>query len=712
MESAAGVVSIIKVLLQMKHKQLVPSLHSEVLNPNIAFEDTPFYVQRKLEAWKPAVTGEGTARREEPRYASVSSFGAGGTNVHLILEEYVREERAAAPVSDREAGKQMFILSAKNKDRLNAYARQMLRYIEERTGRSQTAAAKSPADLKKYVTADITACLLESAVLPQQISTMESIEEYGLSIEEWIAATEKIFDLYPVRLPAALLTDGGTIDDIAGYLLEQLGSEIARNYRQPETLLQETGEEESFMNLKDLIYTLQTGRETMEERLAIIVSDTADLKKKLEQFLAGKKGASDIFTGNVGTGGEIRDVFAENEEGEAFLLSLAHSGKLNQLCRLWTSGVPFNWKQLYPGASPAKISLPTYPFDRTRYWFDRTEALPGGPGAKAEALNAVIDSNESVFEEQCYKKTLTAQDAYLRDHVVQGRMVLPGVVYLEMAWRAAKLATREWTLQSLTDVKWRRTLELPQGSEAQEVYVGLVPEEEGIGASIYSVNAAGLRTEYCTCTLRYSSGEQEKPEENTPEALDIGRLISLAEASHLQEECYRTFAEHGMDYGANLRVIDMLYSGKSGTLSRLHLPEPSQLPLGEFVIHPGFADGAMQTALYSVLGDGGQKGTFVPFSLESVTVYGPLTPVSYCHVSPVSTEEGMQFDLLLMDEAGKPAIRFQCLSGRDLAGAQTGRPAVNPGAAAGTYDLLDQMLTRLLEGEAGIDEVERMLEGI
>lgn len=68
-------------------------------------------------------------------------------------------------------------------------------------------------------------------------------------------------------------------------------------------------------------------------------------------------------------------------------------------------------------------------------------------------------------------------------------------------------------------------------------------------------------------------------------------------------------------------------------------------------------------------------------------MYGPLTPVSYCHVSPVSTEEGMQFDLLLMDEAGKPAIRFQCLSGRDLAGAQTGRPAVNPGAAAGTYDL-------------------------
>lgn len=63
LESAAGVVSIIKVLLQMKHRQLVPSLHSEVLNPNINFAETPFYVQRRLEEWKPAIIEEGACPR-------------------------------------------------------------------------------------------------------------------------------------------------------------------------------------------------------------------------------------------------------------------------------------------------------------------------------------------------------------------------------------------------------------------------------------------------------------------------------------------------------------------------------------------------------------------------------------------------------------------------------------------------------------------------
>ncbi|WP_418133249.1 hypothetical protein [Variovorax sp. NFACC26] len=51
-ESAAGIAGLTKVLLQLKHGQLVPSLHSEELNPNIDFARTPFVVQRTLGEWK------------------------------------------------------------------------------------------------------------------------------------------------------------------------------------------------------------------------------------------------------------------------------------------------------------------------------------------------------------------------------------------------------------------------------------------------------------------------------------------------------------------------------------------------------------------------------------------------------------------------------------------------------------------------------------
>ena len=78
-ESASTMAALAKVLCQFKHQQLVPSLHADVLNAQIEFSKTPFYVQQKLSEWKPA---PGYRRR-----AGIHSFGAGGSNAYLVLEE-------------------------------------------------------------------------------------------------------------------------------------------------------------------------------------------------------------------------------------------------------------------------------------------------------------------------------------------------------------------------------------------------------------------------------------------------------------------------------------------------------------------------------------------------------------------------------------------------------------------------------------------------
>ncbi|PYT19898.1 MAG: polyketide synthase, partial [Acidobacteria bacterium] len=76
LNAAAGVTGLIKTVLQLQHKQLVPSLHFEEPNPKIDFLNSPFYVNTKLEEW-PSAGG--------PRRAGVSSFGIGGTNAHVVL---------------------------------------------------------------------------------------------------------------------------------------------------------------------------------------------------------------------------------------------------------------------------------------------------------------------------------------------------------------------------------------------------------------------------------------------------------------------------------------------------------------------------------------------------------------------------------------------------------------------------------------------------
>ncbi|MFT6127007.1 MAG: amino acid adenylation domain-containing protein [Patiriisocius sp.] len=76
--AAAGVAGIIKTVLAMKHRQIPPSLGFDNPNPSIDFKNSPFFVNDKLSNWE----------SKDSRKAGVSSFGVGGTNVHIVLEEY------------------------------------------------------------------------------------------------------------------------------------------------------------------------------------------------------------------------------------------------------------------------------------------------------------------------------------------------------------------------------------------------------------------------------------------------------------------------------------------------------------------------------------------------------------------------------------------------------------------------------------------------
>ncbi|QGZ37636.1 acyl transferase domain-containing protein [Pseudoduganella flava] len=119
-EAAAGIAGLTKVLLQLRHKQIVPSLHSERLNPHIDFGSTPFVVNQSLCAWEPPAV-DGAAL---PRIAGISSFGAGGSNAHLVIEEYA----APAPAVE-EPGWHVFPLSARTPEQLRRKAADLAAFL-------------------------------------------------------------------------------------------------------------------------------------------------------------------------------------------------------------------------------------------------------------------------------------------------------------------------------------------------------------------------------------------------------------------------------------------------------------------------------------------------------------------------------------------------------------------------------------------------------
>ncbi|MGD2092501.1 MAG: SDR family NAD(P)-dependent oxidoreductase, partial [Candidatus Aminicenantes bacterium] len=263
-ESAAGIAGVTKVLLQLQHRQLAPSLHSEVLNPNIDFSNTPFVVQQELAEWKPPKVESNGETREYPRIAGISSFGAGGSNAHLLIQEYsptVPGDREPLPMTITTENPAIILLSAKNEERLREQVQNLL------------------------------------AVVRQQ-----------------------------------QFTDA---------------------------------------NLADIAYTLQVGREAMEERLAVMVGSIKELREKLAGFLEGRDDIENLYRGQVKRNKEALAVFAADEDLQEVIDKWVQHRKYEKLPVLWVKGLVFDWNKLSGGGKPYKprrISLPTYPFAREYCW--------------------------------------------------------------------------------------------------------------------------------------------------------------------------------------------------------------------------------------------------------------------------------------------------------------------------------------------------------
>ena len=181
LEPASGMASIAKVLLQFKHRGLVASLHAATLSPFIEFEHCPFYVQRESAPWLPVeIDGE-----PHPLRAGVSTFGAGGANVHMILEAY--QNKPSAPPAN--GVPELVVLSAVDRDRLNAYAARLKAFIE-RESRRPDAEATRLSDLAHTLRTGRTPLAARLALV------VSSKEELWVRLARFLKGEEQIGGLY------------------------------------------------------------------------------------------------------------------------------------------------------------------------------------------------------------------------------------------------------------------------------------------------------------------------------------------------------------------------------------------------------------------------------------------------------------------------------------------------------------------------------------
>ena len=117
LDAAAGIAGLLKTVQALKHKQLPPSLNFSQPNPNIPFEGSAFYVNTALKPWPETDT---------PRRAAVSSFGIGGTNAHVVLEQ-----APAVPSGEIVPGHHPLLLSARSRDALEQQVQQLQQHLQD-----------------------------------------------------------------------------------------------------------------------------------------------------------------------------------------------------------------------------------------------------------------------------------------------------------------------------------------------------------------------------------------------------------------------------------------------------------------------------------------------------------------------------------------------------------------------------------------------------
>jgi len=116
LDTAAGMAGLIKTVLMLEHRTLVPSLHFERPNSGIDFASSPFFVQTQMNPWP--------QRGGAPRRAGVSAFGIGGTNAHVILEEAPATGRTRAS-----ARPELIVISARSESQLDETTGSLARHL-------------------------------------------------------------------------------------------------------------------------------------------------------------------------------------------------------------------------------------------------------------------------------------------------------------------------------------------------------------------------------------------------------------------------------------------------------------------------------------------------------------------------------------------------------------------------------------------------------
>ncbi|MEX2500726.1 MAG: beta-ketoacyl synthase N-terminal-like domain-containing protein, partial [Trueperaceae bacterium] len=338
---------------------------------------------------------------------------------------------------------------------------------------------------------------------------------------------------------------------------------------------------------------------------------------------------------------------------------------LATLGELYVRGAPVAWSAVAPAGRC--VRLPTYPWQRERYWFDDDEEdAPQRPPAHGVATGHPLLGRRLSSAHPTWEARLDDRDlAYLDAHGIDGATVFPGAGYLEMAFAAARELHGSGPLR-LDDVRFHQLL-FPGSPRRGTVQLHHAERDGGVEIHALPDRQDADWTLHATARMAPTDGAVHDP------PLDLADARERCRRTRSVEDLYAAFERLGYRYRGPFRSLREIRMGDDAALARVALPDEEGEDRDPHRVHPGLLDGVLQLVAVAAVDpeeEGATAGVSFPVAVRRLALVRDPGRRGWAYVRVAPRSDGgldeLEADAWLFDDDGEPVLSLEGLRLRAL----------------------------------------------